>query len=78
MNRRLGMSWFCGASSGGLACWDDPSTSYYTENDVADMIRRNKVIDDQIDKDRLNARKIMKILLLGEKDGVFKNVFRWS
>uniref|UniRef100_A0A914EQ55 Uncharacterized protein n=1 Tax=Acrobeloides nanus TaxID=290746 RepID=A0A914EQ55_9BILA len=75
-SRHIGMSWFCGGSAGSFACWDDPSTSYLSETEIADVIKRNRTIEEQIDKDRMLAKKIMKILLLGGPESGKSTIFK--
>jgi hypothetical protein len=66
-----GMAWFCGESSGSIHCWNDPPSIHYSETEVAEILRKHKEIETQIEKDKKMASKTMKILLLGE----FSNLF---
>lgn len=60
----FGAAWFCG-SSGGL-CYNEPAPSTsYTPVDLRELVRRNQLIEQQIESDRLTAKKTLKILLLG-------------
>lgn len=47
-----------------MSCWTNPSV-YQAGTDDIDNDRRNKIIDEQIEKEKRESMKVFKILLLG-------------
>lgn len=77
----FGAAWICGSSAG--LCFKHPTTSTanFASVDLKDLIRRNQAIEQQIEQDRLNAKKTLKILLLGAfipPNCPVNTYFRWS
>ena len=74
-----GMAWICGENSGALYCWQDPPSNYYSATEVAEILKRHKEIETQIEQDRDMATKTLKILLLGKICHFSKLliIFRW-
>lgn len=46
-------------------CWTAGADTYRSQSDMKELVRRNQIIEEQIRKDKIAQKKILKILLLG-------------
>ena len=63
------MTWLCGYEKS--LCCDNHSNATIVDDRVAELIRRNRLIEEQIARDRNYAKDTMKILLLGRLEYLF-------
>ncbi|KAH7715140.1 CRE-GPA-11 protein [Aphelenchoides avenae] len=57
-------------------CWTTGADTYRSDCDVKELVRRNQVIEEQIRRDKIAQKKILKILLLGGPESGKSTIFK--